>query len=266
MLRNNFIIVIKHCRIDVGNLIFKRNAGHNKWSNIKHIKGANDQQKSQLFQKFSRQMKIAIREQNDSNPETNSKLASIIEMAKKNSMPKDTILNALKTYSTSKAELVWFEIKGPKGAILLIQGLTDNPKLLKQNLNTVVRKSGLAYCDSGAKHLFVHQGIIIAKPPAVMTDAEELCVEHAIEAGAEEVETEDEDLEPGYFKFICEPNALNKVRSKLESYNYEIIVAEEDHVARQKVKLNDVENDFINKFISNLETLPDIHQTYSNIV
>lgn len=44
--------------------------------------------------------------------------------------------------STSKAEPVWFEVKGPRGSILLIQALSENPKLVKQNLNTLIRKSG----------------------------------------------------------------------------------------------------------------------------
>lgn len=50
-----------HCRITLNNIVFKRNAGHSKWANIRHTKGAVDQQKSLLFSKFSRQMKLAIR-------------------------------------------------------------------------------------------------------------------------------------------------------------------------------------------------------------
>lgn len=60
----------------------------------------------------------------------------------------------------------------------------------------------LAYCDSGVKHLFIHKGILIAKPPPDLTNLEEECIEHAINAGAEEVVTEDDDLEPGYLKVI----------------------------------------------------------------
>lgn len=64
--------------------------------------------------------------------------------------------------------------------------------------------SSLTYCDSGAKHLFIHKGILIAKPFTTSKNAEEDCIEHAIEAGAEEVETESEDLESGYYKVnIC---------------------------------------------------------------
>ncbi|XP_050423771.1 probable transcriptional regulatory protein Cthe_2075 [Adelges cooleyi] len=265
MYRSSFLRVTNQCQISLGSWICKRNAGHSKWSNIKHIKGANDQQKSLIFARFSRQMKLAIRELNDPNPETNSKLASIIEMAKKNSMPKDTILNAIKTHSSSKAEQVWFEIKGPKGAILLIHGLTDNAKLLKQTLNTLIRKSRLAYCDSSVNHLFIHKGIIIAKPPSDMINANEECVDHAIESGAEEVETENDDLEPGYFKFVCDPNNINKIRSNLEKYNYEILHAEEDHIPLKRVELSEIEYNHLNKFISNVENLPDVHQVYSNL-
>ncbi|XP_022174774.1 translational activator of cytochrome c oxidase 1-like [Myzus persicae] len=265
MYRYTFFKAADHCRAALSNIVLKRNAGHNKWSNIKHIKGANDQQKSLLFARFSRQMKLAIREQNDSNPETNSKLASIIEMAKKNSMPKDTILNTIKTHSNSKADPHWHEIKGPRGSIILIQSLTENAKLLKQNLNTLVRKSGLAYCDSGAKHLFIHKGILIAKPSADLTNATEDCIEHAINAGAEEVETASDDLEPGYFKFLCEPNDMPKVRTNLEKYKYDIVHAEEEHLALQKVSLSDIEYEHLAKFINNVQGLPDVIQVYDNV-
>uniref|UniRef100_A0A2S2PVC8 Translational activator of cytochrome c oxidase 1 n=1 Tax=Sipha flava TaxID=143950 RepID=A0A2S2PVC8_9HEMI len=171
-----------------------------------------DQQKALTFARFSRQMKLAIREQNDPNPDTNYKLASIIEMAKKNSMPKDTILNAIKIHSSSKAEPIWFEIKGPRGSIFLIQALTENPRLMKQNLNTLIRKSGFSYCDSGAKHLFIHKGIIIAKPSQDIKNADDECIEHAINAGAEEVEIIDDDLKPGYFKRLNERSISTDVR------------------------------------------------------
>lgn len=62
--------------------------------------------------------------------------------------------------------------------------------------------NSLAYCDSGAKHLFIHKGILIAKPSPDLTNAAEDCIEHAINAGAEEVETDSDDLEPGHYKVI----------------------------------------------------------------
>lgn len=61
MYRTTFLKNYDYCRATLSNIIMKRYAGHNKWSNIKHIKGANDQQKSLLFSKLSRQMKLAIR-------------------------------------------------------------------------------------------------------------------------------------------------------------------------------------------------------------
>lgn len=70
--------------------------------------------------------------------------------------------------------------------------------------------TSLAYCDSGAKHLFIHKGILVAKPPQESTNAEEECIEHAINAGAEEVETKGDDLEPGYYKV----NSLNLLFDK----------------------------------------------------
>lgn len=56
-----FFRAVGHCRSSLCNIILKRNAGHSKWSNIKHVKGANDLQKSLIFSRLSRQMKLAIR-------------------------------------------------------------------------------------------------------------------------------------------------------------------------------------------------------------
>jgi len=61
MYKYTFFKAANHCRAALSNIVFSRNAGHNKWSNIRHIKGANDQQKSLMFARFSRQMKLAIR-------------------------------------------------------------------------------------------------------------------------------------------------------------------------------------------------------------
>lgn len=61
MYRNTLFKGADHCRITLNNIVLKRNAGHSKWANIRHTKGAIDQQKSLLFSRFSRQMKLAIR-------------------------------------------------------------------------------------------------------------------------------------------------------------------------------------------------------------
>lgn len=66
-------------------------------------------------------------------------------------------------------------------------------------------------------------------------------------------------------QFICDPNIINKVRTNLEKFKYDIIHAEEEHLANQKVSLNESEYELITKFINQVETLQDVIHVYDNI-
>jgi len=102
-------------------------SGHNKWSKIKHKKGASDQKKGQVFSKLSKIISIAARKGSD--PNTNLELKNVIDQAKTVNMPNENIQRAIKRATDKEmAELQTIQIEavGPQGSAFIIEGITDN--------------------------------------------------------------------------------------------------------------------------------------------
>ena len=126
-------------------------SGHNKLSKIKNKKGAADAKKSNLFSKLSRQI---IAESKKCNGDVSSaSLATAIEAAKKENMPKDTIERAVKKgadKNTAALEEVTYEAYGPGGVAIIIEGLTDNKNRSAAEIRHLLSKKGLELAAQGA--------------------------------------------------------------------------------------------------------------------
>jgi YebC/PmpR family DNA-binding regulatory protein len=126
-------------------------SGHNKWSKIKHKKGAADAQRSNLFSKLSRQI---IAESKKTNGDlTSPSLIAAIDAAKKENMPKDTIERAIKKGTdkdTAALEEVTYEAYGPGGTALVIEGLTDNKNRSAAEVRHALSKKGIELAAQGA--------------------------------------------------------------------------------------------------------------------
>ena len=118
-------------------------AGHNKWSKIKHKKGAEDAKKSKIFSKLS---KLITMESKKANGDTSSPgLATVIETAKKENVPKDTIERAVKKgtdVNTAAMNPVTYEAYGPGGCAIVIEGLTDNNNRTAAEIRHILSKQG----------------------------------------------------------------------------------------------------------------------------
>lgn len=125
--------------------------GHNKWSQIKRQKGANDAAKSRVWAKLSRRLTVESKKANgDSNA---ANVRSVIETARKENMPKDAIERAIHKGTTADAgtlETVTYEIYGPGGAAVVIQALTDNKNRTLQELKAIFAKHDLALAAPGS--------------------------------------------------------------------------------------------------------------------
>lgn len=119
-------------------------SGHNKWSKIKHKKGASDAERSRIFSKHSSLITIEVKK---SGGDTNSaSVLAVIERAKKDSMPKDVIERALAKGTGAGAaalEEVLYEGYGPGGVALLIEAITDNNNRTAPEIRHIFSKSGL---------------------------------------------------------------------------------------------------------------------------
>ena len=119
-------------------------SGHNKWSKIKHKKGATDQQRSKLFSKHSRLITMEVKKASGRVDSAN--VIAAVDRAKKDSMPKDAIERALQKGSGAGGaaiEEATYEGYGPGGVALLIQVVTDNNNRTAPEIRHIFSKAGL---------------------------------------------------------------------------------------------------------------------------
>lgn len=114
-------------------------AGHNKWAQIRHKKGAADKKRSQLFARISRLITIAARKGTD--PKTNTSLAQMIARAKSENMPSESILRAIKKSGDkdqSEAQEVHIDAIGPFGVAIRVRAITDNSNRTISEIKTIL--------------------------------------------------------------------------------------------------------------------------------
>jgi YebC/PmpR family DNA-binding regulatory protein len=167
-------------------------AGHSKFKNIMHRKGAQDKKRSAVFSKLSREITVAAK-MGLPDPEMNARLRAAVLAAKAQSMPKDNIQRSIDKASAGDAENyeeIRYEGFGPGGVALIVEALSDNRNRTATNVRTIFSKNGGNLGASGSvSHGFERLGLI--EYPASAGDADKV-LEAAIEAGADDVES-DED-------------------------------------------------------------------------
>jgi YebC/PmpR family DNA-binding regulatory protein len=167
-------------------------AGHSKFKNIMHRKGAQDKKRSAMFSKLSREITVAAK-MGTPDPDMNPRLRAAVLAAKAQSMPKDNIQRAIDKSAAGEGdnyEEVRYEGFGPGGVSLIVEALTDNRNRTATNVRTFFSKNGGNLGASGSvSHGFDRMGLI--GYPASAGSADEV-LEAAIEAGADDVES-DED-------------------------------------------------------------------------
>jgi YebC/PmpR family DNA-binding regulatory protein len=165
-------------------------AGHSKFKNIMHRKGAQDKKRSNLFSKLSREITVAAK-MGMPDPDMNPRLRLAVNAAKAQSMPKDNIQRAIDKASAAGGEdyeEVRYEGYGPGGSAIIVEALTDNRNRTATNMRTAFSKNGGNMAATGAvSHGFERMGMIEYPASAGSEDA---VLEAAIEAGADDVESD----------------------------------------------------------------------------
>ena len=124
-------------------------SGHNKWSQIKHRKGAQDAKKSVVFSKLLALISIAAKP--DPNPDTNARLRTLVEKAKGENVPNDNIARAISRAKEEKdLKEFTFECIGPDGIAVLVEGITDSSNRTIQQMRTLVQELGAKPADPGS--------------------------------------------------------------------------------------------------------------------
>jgi YebC/PmpR family DNA-binding regulatory protein len=187
-------------------------AGHSKWANIQHRKGRQDAARSKLFSKLSKEITVAAK-MGDPDPDKNPRLRLAVREAKANSMPKENIERAIKKSQAGDAETyesIRYEGYGPSGVAIIVEALTDNRNRTASNVRSTFAKNGGNLGETGSVgFMFDRKGEIVYA--ASVGDAESV-LEAAIEAGAEDVESDDET-----HTILCAFEDLAEVAGALES-------------------------------------------------
>jgi YebC/PmpR family DNA-binding regulatory protein len=234
-------------------------AGHSKFKNIMHRKGAQDKKRSAMFSKLSREITVAAK-MGLPDPDMNARLRAAVLAAKAQSMPKDNIQRSIDKASSSDAENyeeVRYEGFGPGGVSLIVEALTDNRNRTATNVRTAFSKNGGNLGASGSvSHGFERMGLI--EYGAASGDADKV-LEAAIEAGADDVESDDEGHE-----IWTSVDSLHEVAKGLESALGE---AEAVKLAWKPQTPVDVSGDDIAtlmKLIDTLEEDDDVQTVWGN--
>lgn len=236
-------------------------AGHSKWANIQHRKGAQDKKRAKLFTKFGRELTIAARE-GGGDPSFNPRLRLAIEKAKAGNMPKDILERAIKKGTGELEGVDFIEIRyegyGPAGTAFIVDAVTDNKNRTASEVRmTFSRKDGNLGSDGAVSWMFKKQGVISVKAENI--DADEFMMQ-ALEAGAEDVIEED-----GYFQVITDYTLLQDVLENIKAAGYTYEEAEIDMIPENKIQITDLETaKKAMALYEALEDLDDSQNVYSN--
>ena len=237
-------------------------AGHSKWHNIRHKKAKQDAKRGQLFTKLLREITVAAR-QGGGDPEFNPRLRIAIEKAKKANMPIENIERAIKRGTGElegvSYEEVVYEGYGPEGVAIIVECLTDNRNRTTSEVRHLFTKHGGNLGASGCvSFLFEEKGVILVPKDSI---SEEELFEKAIEAGAEDLITDDEN----YYEVRTEPKDLYAVKEALEKEGINIEKAEITRIPTTTVEIKDPETaQKLLKLLDALEDNDDVQKVYSN--
>ncbi|RED49782.1 YebC/PmpR family DNA-binding transcriptional regulator [Aestuariispira insulae] len=187
-------------------------AGHSKFKNIMHRKGAQDKKRASLFAKLGKEIMVAAK-MGGPDVESNARLRLAVNTARSNSMPKDNIERAIKKGAgggeADLLEEIRYEGYGPGGIAVIVDVLTDNRNRSAADIRAIFSKAGGSMGETGSvAFMFDRVGEIVY--PAEAGEAEAI-FEAALEAGAEDVASSDEGHE-----IICSADDLHAVAAVLE--------------------------------------------------
>lgn len=233
-------------------------AGHSKWANIQHRKGAQDKKRGRLFTKLIREISIAAK-MGGGDPEANPRLRLAIDKAKAQSMPKDNIERAVKRGSGASGGADYQEVRyegyGPGGTAVMVDCLTDNRnRTVAAVRHAFTKHGGNLGADGSVSYLFRQVGQLLY--PA--GSDEDRIVEAAIEAGAEDVVVD------GVIEVLTDPGEFEQVRDAMRAHELVPETAGLTMRAAASASLEFAAADSMLKLLEMLEELDDVQQVYSN--
>jgi len=235
-------------------------AGHSKWANIQHRKGAQDKKRGKLFTKLIREITVAAR-MGGSDMNANPRLRLAVDKGKAQSMPKDNIERAIKRGAGELDGADYVEIRyegyGPGGAAVMVDCLTDNRNRTVAEIRHAFAKfGGNLGADGSVSYLFNNVGQLLYPSGS----DEDSIMEAAIDFGAEDIVVDDDHS----IEVLTEPADFEKVRDKMVATGLEPDNAQLTMRASTSAELAVKEAGSMVKLLDMLEDLDDVQEVYSN--
>ena len=234
-------------------------AGHSKWANIQHRKKAQDAKRGKLFTRLIREITVAAK--GGSDLAANPSLRTAVDKAKAQSVPKDAIERAIKRgageLEGSDYEEIRYEGYGPAGVALIVDCLTDNRNRTVAEVRHAFSKSGGNLGQDGSVAFMFSSLGVLTYPPGSDEDA---IMEAALDAGAEDVVTE----EDGLIEVLTAPGDYLKVKEAMIAAGFEPVDSELTMRAANNVELDVEDSEKVQRLIDMLEELDDVQEVYHN--
>lgn len=235
-------------------------SGHNKWSTIKHKKGAADAKRGKIFTRIIKELTVSAREGGGS-ADSNARLRKAIDDAKAANMPADNIKRAIQRGTGElpgvQYEEITYEGYGPGGVAIFVEALTDNKNRTLPEIRHIFSKNGGNLGESGCvRFMFDKKGYFAVERPKV---DENRMMEIALEVGADDLLTED----PEVYEIYTSPESFHTIKATLETRSVPLSAAEITMVAQTPVKLDDAKAAQLVKLVDALEEHDDVQNVWT---
>ena len=236
-------------------------SGHSKWSTIKRKKGAIDAKRGKIFTKIIKEITLAAR-LGGGDIEGNARLRQAVLAAKEENMPKDNIERAIKKgigggEGAANYEEVTYEGYGPGGVAVLVEIMTDNKNRTVAEIRHIFSKHGGNLGENGCvAWMFVKKGSIVIDKKTIDEDT---LMELALDAGAEDVKSEDDEYE-----VITAAASFEAVKKAIDDKGIKHLEARIGMIPSTTVKLEANRAEQMLKMMEKLEDNDDVQNVYAN--
>ncbi len=237
-------------------------SGHSKWNNIKRTKEKSDAQRGKIFTKIGREIAVVVK-QGGSDPNVNPSLKNVIQKAKQNNMPNDSIERSIKKaageLSGVNYEAMTYEGYGAGGSAVIVECLTDNKNRTAGDVRHAFDKHGGSLGSTGCvSYLFKRRGLIVLEK-TLDTDVDSVMLD-CLDEGADDVVEQDDVLE-----VYTSPSNFNSVRDGLEQKGYKFLSAEVTLLADNYIELDESKLEQFQKMLDALNDSDDVQNVYHNV-
>jgi YebC/PmpR family DNA-binding regulatory protein len=235
-------------------------SGHSKWHNIRLKKAKVDAQRGKIFTRLAREIIVAAKS-GGGTADGNPRLRTLLQRAREAGMPQDNVRRAIQRGTGELDGVVYEEIVyegyAPGGVAVMVECLTDNRNRIVSEVRSTFTRCGGNLGEAGCvAYLFDQKGVILVPAEATEEDA---LLEVALEAGAEDVQSED-----GMFEVTTAPQDLEPVREAIEAKGLALDSAEVTMVPKSTVTVQGKEAVQVLRLMEALDNLEDVQKVYAN--